>query len=83
MLFRFTYSNNNNLIYVSAWENAAALDADKKKKEGHDHSVEKTIISFLNSPVSVMKPKSTRKGKLSYQNEYLQDDSGNLVMIGE
>jgi hypothetical protein len=82
MLFRFTYSNNSNLIYVSAWENGAAFDADKKKKEGHDHSVEKSILPFLNKPVSVMKPKSQRKSKLSYQNEYLQDDSGNLVMIG-
>lgn len=48
MLFRFTYSQK--LLFISAWENGQAFDADKKKKEG-DYSGDKNIQLFMNDPV--------------------------------
>ena len=50
MLFRFSYSSQGELFYVSAWENGMTFDADRKRKEG-EGSIEKNIFSFMTDPV--------------------------------
>jgi len=50
MLFRFSYSSQEELFYVSAWENGMTFDADRKRKEG-EGSIEKNIFSFMTDPV--------------------------------
>lgn len=77
MLFRFTYASKDQLFYISAWENGVTNE-DKKKKEGMDRS----LSPFLNSFEKVEKGKDINCLQISL-NEYLHDESGVLVMLGE
>lgn len=67
------------MVFVSAWENGT--DSDKKKKEGD--TTEKTILPFLNNPVTVPQHKKVRDVLRCNSSEYVQDDNGTLRMIGE
>jgi hypothetical protein len=80
VLFRFTYCSKDKLIFVSVWENGT--DGDKKKKEG-DTGGEKNILPFLNCPVPASEHKEKRDFYRYNSSEYMQDDNGTLLMIGE
>lgn len=81
LLFRFTYTPRDRLLYVSAWENGA--EGEKRKKE--EGVGDRSILPFLNSSVAVNH--SPRQGERECfrhnSSEYVQDDNGTLLMIGE
>lgn len=80
MLFRFTFTPHDRLLYVSAWENGP--QDDKKKKDPNELSMEKHLWPFLNKPTPAPAPAPLRV-RQQMRNEYLQHDYGYMVMVGE
>lgn len=61
ILFRFSFSLKDKLLFISSWENKQTYDIDKTKKEG-ESSIEKHIEGFLNEPIETknQKPSSAK-----------------------